>query len=136
MSMDKMEHQKEMLEQESALRQWPVQLPLVPVNAPYFDQADVLVAADCAAYAYANFHRDFLQGRVLMVACPKLDAQSSTPHLTELFTRRNIRSVTVVRMEVPCCGGLQRSVELALAASGKDIPYTVTTVTLKGEIKE
>lgn len=119
----------------SALRQWPVQLQLVPINAPYFENADVLVAADCTAYAYGDFHRDFLQGRVLLVACPKLDAQNATPHLTELFTRRNIRSVTVLRMEVPCCGGLQRSVEQALAISGKDIPCTVTTLTLNGQIK-
>ena len=119
----------------SQLRQWPVQLKLVPVQAPWFDGADVLVAADCTAYAYGDFHRDFLRGKVLLIACPKLDAVEYSEKLTAIFRENNIRSVTVLRMEVPCCGGLQRAVETAAANSGKDIPVTTKIVTTDGKVR-
>ncbi len=118
----------------SQLRQWPVQIKLVPVNAPWFDGADVLVAADCTAYAYGDFHRDFLQGKILLVGCPKLDEGDYSEKLTNIFTSNAIRSITVVRMEVPCCGGLERAVTTAIANSKKDIPCRVTTVTTDGRI--
>lgn len=119
----------------SQLRQWPVQLKLVPVQAPWFDGADVLVAADCTAYAYGDFHRDFLRGKVLLIACPKLDSVDYSEKLTAIFRENNIRSVTVLRMEVPCCGGLQRAAETAAANSGKDIPVTTKIVTTDGKIR-
>ena len=119
----------------SQLRQWPVQIKLVPVNAPWFDGADVLVAADCTAYAYGDFHRDFLQGKILLVGCPKLDEGDYSEKLTQIFGANSIRSVTVLRMEVPCCGGLERAVKTAVANSGKDIPCRVTTITTDGKIK-
>lgn len=119
----------------SQLRQWPVQLKLVPVQAPWFDGADVLVAADCTAYAYGDFHRDFLRGKVLLIACPKLDSVDYSEKLTAIFRENNIRSVTVLRMEVPCCGGLQRAVETAAANSGKDIPVTTKIVTTDGKVR-
>ena len=119
----------------SQLRQWPVQIKLVPVNAPWFDGADVLVAADCTAYAYGDFHRDFLQGKILLVGCPKLDEGDYSEKLTNIFASNAIRSVTVVRMEVPCCGGLERAVKTAIANSKKNIPCQVTTVTTDGRIK-
>lgn len=119
----------------SQLRQWPVQLKLVPVQAPWFDGADVLVAADCTAYAYGDFHRDFLRGKVLLIACPKLDSVDYSEKLTAIFRENNIQSVTVLRMEVPCCGGLQRAVETAAANSGKDIPVTTKIVTTDGKVR-
>lgn len=119
----------------SQLRQWPVQFKLVPVQAPWFDGADVLVAADCTAYAYGDFHRDFLRGKVLLIACPKLDSVDYSEKLTAIFRENNIRSVTVLRMEVPCCGGLQRAVETAAANSGKDIPVTTKIVTTDGKVR-
>ena len=119
----------------SQLRQWPVQIKLVPVTAPWFDGADVLVAADCTAYAYGDFHRDFLQGKILMVGCPKLDEGDYSEKLTNIFASNAIRSVTVVRMEVPCCGGLERAVKTAIANSKKNIPCRVTTITTDGKIK-
>lgn len=119
----------------SQLRQWPVQLKLVSVQAPWFDGADVLVAADCTAYAYGDFHRDFLRGKVLLIACPKLDSVDYSEKLTAIFRENNIQSVTVLRMEVPCCGGLQRAVETAAANSGKDIPVTTKIVTTDGKVR-
>ena len=119
----------------SQLRQWPVQLKLVPIRAPWFEEADVLVAADCTAYAYGDFHRDFLRGKALLIACPKLDGVDYSEKLTAIFRENSIRSVTVLRMEVPCCGGLQRAVELAAAASGKEIPVTTKIVTTDGNIR-
>ena len=119
----------------SQLRQWPVQLKLVPVQAPWFDGADVLVAADCTAYAYGDFHRDFLRGKVLLIACPKLDSVDYSEKLTAIFRENNIQSVTVLRMEVPCCGGLQRAAETAAANSGKDIPVTTKIVTTDGKVR-
>lgn len=119
----------------SQLRQWPVQIKLVPITAPWFEGSDVLVAADCTAYTYGDFHRDFLRGKTLLVGCPKLDAVDYAEKLTQIFGANSIRSVTVLRMEVPCCGGLERSVKTAVANSGKDIPVQVVTITTDGKIK-
>lgn len=121
---------------ESRLRQWPVQIKLVPVNAPYFDGANLLVAADCAAYAYANFHDDFIKNRITVIGCPKLDDIDYSEKLTAILANNNIRSVTVVRMEVPCCGGIQNAVITALKNSGKMIPWQVVTLSTSGEILE
>lgn len=118
----------------SQLRQWPVQIKLVPVDAPYFDGANLLIAADCTAYAYGSFHQDFIRGRVTLVGCPKLDAVDYTDKLTEIIKRNDIKSVTVVRMEVPCCGGLERAAVNALKASGKFIPWRVVTISTDGKI--
>lgn len=115
-------------ERESELRQWPVQIKLVPVKAPWFDGANLLVAADCTAYAYANFHQDFIKGRITLVGCPKLDAVDYSVKLTEIIRNNDIRSVTVVRMEVPCCGGIETAVKIALQDSGKFIPWNVVTI--------
>lgn len=122
--------------QESQLRQWPVQIKLVPVNAPWFDGAKLLVAADCTAYAYANFHQDFLKGHITLVGCPKLDAVDYSVKLTEIIRNNDIRSVTVVRMEVPCCGGIEVAVKTALQNSGKFIPWNVVTIATDGSILE
>ncbi len=119
---------------ESRLRQWPVQIKLVPVNAPYFDHADVLVAADCSAYAYGNFHQRFLQGRIALVGCPKLDQVDYSEKLEEIIKSNSLKSITVVRMEVPCCGGLENAVLRALKASGKDVPCQVVTISTDGRI--
>ena len=108
---------KKKLEAHSQLQQWPVQIKLVPINAPYFDDADLLIAADCTAYAYANFHQDFIRGKVTLVGCPKLDDVDYSEKLTEILRQNNIKSVTVVRMEVPCCGGLEYAARQAVAAS-------------------
>ena len=118
----------------SRLRQWPVQIKLAPVNAPYFDGADLLIAADCTAYAYGNFHADFMAGKITLVGCPKLDSVDYSEKLTELFRRSAVKSVTVARMEVPCCGGIERAVRTALENSGKDIPCRVVTLTTDGRI--
>ncbi len=123
-------------EVQSELMQWPVQIKLVPVNAPFFDGANLLVAADCTAYAYANFHREFMRGRVTLIGCPKLDMVDYTDKLTEIIAKNDIKSVTVVRMQVPCCGGIQNAVKGALQQSGKFIPWRVVTVTADGEIIE
>lgn len=123
--------------QESRLRQWPVQLHLVPTSAPYFRNADLLIAADCVPFAYADFHREFLDGRAVVVGCPKLDDNRFyTEKLTELIRANDLTSITVVRMEVPCCGGIVMAVRQALAASGKDIPLREVTVGINGELKE
>ena len=122
--------------QESRLSQWPVQIKLVPVNAPYFDGAKLLIAADCTAYAYAAFHERFIRGHITLVGCPKLDSVDYSEKLTEIIKENNIKSVTVVRMEVPCCGGLERAAITALKNSGKFIPWQVVTVTLDGRLKE
>ena len=118
------------------LRQWPVQIKLVPVNAPYFNGADLLVAADCTAYAYGNFHNEFIRGRITLIGCPKLDEGDYTDKLTAIIRNNEIKSVTVVRMEVPCCGGIENAVKRALMASGKFIPRRVVTVTTDGRIVE
>ena len=119
---------------ESMLSQWPVQLKLLPPNAPFFENADVLIAADCVPFAYANFHDDFLQGKALVIGCPKLDnAEFYKEKLTEIFKRSNIRSLTVVNMEVPCCFGLFHLVKDALASSEKTIPLKQQTISIKGD---
>lgn len=120
--------------QQSELGQWPVQLKLVPVNAPYFNGSDLLIAADCTAYAFGNFHQQFIRNRITLIGCPKLDEGDYAEKLTELFRCNKIRSVTVVRMEVPCCGGLVHAVKRALEESGKAIPLTVTVISTDGKI--
>ena len=120
--------------QESQLSQWPVQIKLVPVSAPWFDGAKLLVAADCTAYAYANFHQDFIRDHITLVGCPKLDSVDYSEKLTEILKNNDIRSVTVVRMEVPCCGGMENAVKKALLSSGKLIPWSVVTVSTDGRI--
>ena len=114
-----------------------MQLHLVPVNAPFFQDADLLIAADCVPFAYAGFHRDFLAGKAVVIGCPKLDDNRFyLEKLTELFRASRIRSITVLRMEVPCCGGIVMAARQALAASGKDIPFTEITIGIKGEVRE
>ena len=120
--------------QPSQLRQWPVQIKLAPVNAPWLAGADLLVAADCTAYAYGSFHSDFIKGRVTLVGCPKLDAVDYAVKLTEILRCNDIRSVTVVRMEVPCCGGIEMAVKKALQNSGKSIPWHVAVISTDGRI--
>ena len=120
----------------SRLSQWPCQIKLVPVNAPFFDGAKLLVAADCTAYAYAGMHEEFMRGRVTLIGCPKLDGVDYTEKLTGIIAGNDIQSVTIIRMEVPCCGGLQYAVENALKASGKFIPWQVVTVSVDGKILE
>lgn len=121
---------------QSRLGQWPVQIKLVPVNAPYFSGARLLVAADCTAYAYANFHEDFIKNHITLIGCPKLDDEDYAEKLTKIIKENDIKSVTVVRMEVPCCGGIEAAVKTALAASGKTIPWQVATIATGGEIIE
>lgn len=118
----------------SQLRQWPVQLKLAPVNAPCFNGARLLIAADCAAYAYGNFHQDFIRGKVTLIGCPKLDQADYTQKLTRIIRENEIQSVTIVRMEVPCCGGLEQAVKNALQASGKMLPWQVVVLSTTGEI--
>ena len=118
----------------SELTNFPVQLKLLPINAPYFDSADLLIAADCTAYAYGNFHYDFMQNRVTIIGCPKLDAVDYSEKLTQIFQYNNIRSVTVTRMTVPCCGGLSYAVKKAIENSGKNIPLTIVTINPDGKI--
>jgi ferredoxin len=118
----------------SQLRQWPVQIKLVPVNAPYFDGAKLLIAADCTAYAYANIHQEFMRGHVTLIGCPKLDAVDYSEKLTEIIRNNDIKSVTVLRMEVPCCGGLEHAAVTALKNSGKFIPWNVVTFSVDGRI--
>lgn len=120
----------------SELSQWPVQLKLVPVNAPYFHQANLLISADCAAYAYGNFHQEFIRNRVTLIGCPKLDEGDYSEKLTEIIKNNDIKSVTVVRMEVPCCGGIERAAVTALQNSKKMIPWQVVTITTEGRIQE
>ena len=121
---------------ESQLTQWPVQIKLVPVNAPYFENANLLVSADCTAYAYGNFHNEFIKNRVTLIGCPKLDEGDYTEKLTQIIARNNIKSVTVVRMEVPCCGGIENAVKNALQASGKFIPWQIKIISTDGRIIE
>lgn len=121
-------------ERPSRLSQWPVQIKLAPVNAPYFKGAKLLVAADCTAYAYANFHEKFIKGRITLAGCPKLDNIDYSEKLTEILKRNDIRDVTIVRMEVPCCGGLEKAVRTALQSSGKWIPWQVVTISTDGRI--
>lgn len=118
----------------SQLTQWPVQIKLVPVNAPYFDGANLLVAADCSAYAYGNFHQEFIRNHVTLIGCPKLDTGDYAEKLTQIIAQNNIKSVTVTRMEVPCCGGIENAVKRALQASGKFIPWRIVTISTEGRL--
>lgn len=122
--------------QISQLGNWPVQIKLAPVNAPYFDSAKLLIAADCTAYAYANFHQEFIRGKVTLIGCPKLDAVDYSEKLTQIIANNEIQSVTIVRMEVPCCGGIEMAAKKALQASGKFIQWQVVTIGIDGTIKE
>ena len=116
------------------LQQWPVQIKLVPTSAPYFDGAKLLIAADCTAYAYANFHEDFKNEKIVLVGCPKLDSVDYSEKLEEIIRSNNITEVTIVRMEVPCCGGLEMAAKRALQNSGKFIPWQVATISVDGKI--
>lgn len=118
----------------SQLHQWPVQIKLAPVNASYFDGANLLIAADCSAYAYGNFHNEFIRGKVALIGCPKLDAGDYSEKLTEIIKNNNIKSLTIVRMEVPCCGGIEHAAVTALKNSGKFIPWQVVTISVDGKI--
>ena len=118
----------------SQLSQWPVQIKLAPVNAPYFNGAKLLVAADCTAYAYGNFHNEFIRDHITLIGCPKLDSVDYSEKLTAILANNDIRSVTVVRMEVPCCGGIEHAVKTALQESGKFIPWQVVTISTDGRI--
>ncbi|MBE6563689.1 MAG: ferredoxin [Ruminococcaceae bacterium] len=120
----------------SQLSQWPVQIKLVPIHAPYFDGAHLLVAADCTAYAYGSFHNDFIRGRITLIGCPKLDEGDYTEKLTRILTDNDIKSLTIVRMEVPCCGGIEMAAKRALQTSGKGIPWRVVTITTDGKCKD
>lgn len=118
----------------SQLGQWPCQIKLVPVNAPYFQGAKLLIAADCTAFAYANLHNGFMKGKITLIGCPKLDSVDYSEKLTEIIRNNDIQSVTVVRMEVPCCGGLENAARKALQDSGKFIPWQVVTISVDGKI--
>ena len=120
----------------SRLGQWPCQIKLVPVKAPFFDGAELLIAADCTAFAYANLHEEFMRGKVTLIGCPKLDSVDYAEKLAEIIAQNDIRDVTVVRMQVPCCGGLRRATERALQAAGKQLPFRVFTVSINGDILE
>ena len=120
----------------SRLNQWPCQIKLLPTQAPFYDGAKLLIAADCTAYAYANMHEDFMKGKITLIGCPKLDDIDYTEKLTEIIAGNDIKSVTIVRMEVPCCGGLQRAAENALKNSGKFLPWQVVTISRDGKILE
>ena len=119
---------------ESRLTQWPVQIKLAPVQAPYFKDARLLIAADCTAFAYGNFHNDFIAGRITLIGCPKLDMVDYSEKLTEIIRLNDIKDVTIVRMEVPCCGGIENAAKRALQASGKFIPWQVVTVRTDGSL--
>ena len=123
-------------EAQKKLPNWPVQIKLAPVSAPYFNNARLLIAADCTAYAYASFHQDFIQNKVTLIGCPKLDQVDYSEKLTEIIQNNNIQSVTIVRMEVPCCGGLEMAATKALQNSGKFVPWQVVTISINGEIME
>ncbi|MBP1548640.1 MAG: ferredoxin, partial [Oscillospiraceae bacterium] len=120
----------------SQLQQWPVQIKLVPVNAPYFDNANLLVAADCTAFAYGNFHNEFIRNHITLIGCPKLDEGDYAEKLTQIIANNNIKSVTIERMEVPCCGGIENAVKRALQTSGKFIPWRVVIISTDGRIVE
>ena len=119
---------------ESRLSQWPVQIKLVPVNAPYFDSADLLIAADCTAFAYGNFHNDFIKDKITLIGCPKLDGIDYSEKLTAILSLNDIKSVTVVRMSVPCCGGINTAAQKAIEASGKTIPFKTLVITTDGKV--
>ena len=120
--------------EQSQLSQWPCQIKLVPVNAPYFNGAKLLIAADCTAYAYANIHQEFMKGKITIIGCPKLDDIDYSEKLTQIIAGNDIQSVTILRMEVPCCGGLEHAAKQALQNSGKFIPWQVVTFSIDGRI--
>ena len=120
----------------SRLAQWPCQIKLVPTGAPYFDGANLLIAADCTAYAYGNFHNDFIRNHITLIGCPKLDAEDYTAKLTEIISKNNVKSVKIVRMEVPCCSGIENAAKRAIMESGKFIPWQVVTITTDGKITD
>jgi len=124
------------VEQLSKLQNWPVQIKLAPVSAPYFNGAKLLIAADCTAYAYASFHQDFIRNKVTLIGCPKLDQVDYSEKLTAIIQNNNIQSVTIVRMEVPCCGGLEMAAKKALQDSGKFLPWQVITISIDGKTIE
>ena len=128
--------QMENVKVESEIMQWPVQIKLMPVKSAFYQNANLLIAADCSAYAYGNFHRDFMRNHITVIGCPKLDAGDYTEKLTQIIANNDIKSVTIVRMEVPCCGRLEMAAKNALKSSGKFIPWRVVTITTDGEIKE
>lgn len=115
-------------------RQWPIQIQLTPVNAPYFDGADLLIAADCTAFAYANFAKEIQKGKITLIGCPKLDPVDYSEKLTAILEQNDVKSVTIIRMEVPCCGGIQNTAATAMKKSGKFIPWQVLTVSVEGEV--
>ncbi len=121
---------------ESQLGQWPCQIKLAPINAPYFNNAKLLIAADCTSYAYANIHNEYMKGKITLIGCPKLDSVDYSEKLMEIIKNNDIKEVTILRMEVPCCGGLEAAAKKALQESGKFIPWQVVTVTIDGKIKE
>lgn len=123
-------------QEKDRLLNWPVQIRLAPVQSPYFEGAKLLIAADCTAYAYAKFHSEFVAGRVTLIGCPKLDAVNYSEKLTEILRNNDIQSVTIVRMEVPCCGGLEMAAKKAIQDSGKFLPWQVVTISIDGEILE
>lgn len=118
----------------SQLRQWPVQIKLVPTSAAYYENAHLLVAADCSAFTYGNFHNDFIKDKIVIIGCPKLDMVDYTEKLSEIIANNNIQSITVARMEVPCCGGIEHAAEQALKNSGKSLPYQVKTISIEGNL--
>lgn len=122
--------------QKKVFHNWPVQIKLAPVNAPYFNGSKLLIAADCTAYAYAAFHQDFIRNKVTLIGCPKLDQVDYSEKLTAIIQNNNIQSVTIVRMEVPCCGGLEMAAKKALQDSGKFLPWQVITISIDGKIIE
>lgn len=130
------DHAKQTEKADSQLRQWPVQIKLVPVKASYFDGANLLIAADCSAYAYADFHKDFIKNHITIIGCPKLDDGNYAEKLTEIIKQNQIKSVKVVRMEVPCCGGIEYAAIEALKNSGKMIPWQIVTISCDGKILE
>lgn len=140
--MQTMNHKKEEaketqnVEISSQLSQWPVQIKLVPVNAPYFKDANLLIAADCTAYAYANFHQEFMKNKITLIGCPKLDEGDYSEKLTQIIKNNDIKSVAIVRMEVPCCGGLENAAKKAIQDSGKFLPWQVHTISIDGKILE
>ena len=121
---------------KSQLSQWPVQIKLAPINAPYFNDANLLIAADCTAYAYGDFHNRFIKNKITLIGCPKLDEGDYSEKLTAIIKNNRIKSVTVVRMEVPCCGGIENAVKKALQNSGKFIPWQVVTISTDGKIMD
>ena len=127
---------KKMEEKLNQLQNWPVQIKLAPITAPYFDGAKLLIAADCTAYAYANFHQEFIRGKITLIGCPKLDAIDYSDKLRQIIANNDIQSVTIVRMEVPCCGGMVMAAKKALQESGKFIPWQVITISIDGNIME